>query len=203
MKGQLFPLGDINPRKGFPYVTISLIAINVIVFIWSLSDFENTINNLGFTPAYPSILTLFTSMFLHGGFDHIFGNMWYLWIFGDNVEDKLGKIKFIFLYIASGLAADFLHFITNLGSDIPSIGASGAISGVLGSYFVLFPKAEVYTRYGRMPSYVVIGLWFVIQFIFGSVSLFGFSGSNVAFFAHVGGFAFGFAFTKLFIKLEK
>ena len=105
MKGQFFPLGDENPRKSFPYLTVTLIAINVIAFIVSLADYENIIISFGFIPLHPTIITLFASMFLHGGFDHIFGNMWYLWIFGDNVEDKLGNVKFIILYFLSGIAA--------------------------------------------------------------------------------------------------
>ena len=122
-KGLLFPIGDETKRKGFPHLTVLLIIINVIVFFWSLIDFENIIIAFGFTPLYPSILTIFTAMFLHGGFDHLFGNMWYLWIFGDNVEDKLGKVKFVALYLLSDFSATFFHFITNIGSDIPSIGA--------------------------------------------------------------------------------
>jgi membrane associated rhomboid family serine protease len=140
-------------------------------------------------------------MFLHGGLDHIFGNMWYLWIFGDNVEDRLGKIKFLLLYFLSGLAAAFAHYIVNPTSKIPTIGASGAISGILGAYILLFPKERVLSRVGytfvRIPAFIVIGFWFVLQFIFATISFFGFSGSGIAFWAHVGGFIFGFIFTFL------
>ncbi len=205
-KGQIFPYADSAPREKFPVLTILLIVINVSVFIWSLGDFENIILTYGFIPAFPSLLTIFTSMFLHGGFDHIFGNMWYLWIFGDNVEDKLGKIKFLLLYFLSGISATFFHFITNFGSKIPAIGASGAISGILGAYMVLFPKEQVLSRVGyafiRIPAYIVIGFWFFIQFLFASISFLGGIGSGVAFWAHVGGFVFGYFFTFLLKKSQ-
>lgn len=200
MKAQFFPLGDRNPTKKFPYLTVFLIIVNVIIFIWSMTNFETIIFTFGFIPLYPSIITIFTSMFLHGGIDHIFGNMWYLWIFGDNVEDKFGRAKFFLIYILSGLAATFAHFITNIGSEIPTIGASGAISGILGSYLVLFPRTKIHTRYGLMPAYSIIGFWFVIQLIFGAVSFMGFAGSGIAFWAHVGGFIFGFVATKATTK---
>lgn len=195
MKGQLFPYKDENVAKNIAHVTYALIALNVIIFVWSLTDFENIINTYGFTPAFPALITVFTSMFLHGGLDHLFGNMWFLFIFGDNVEDRLGKIKFILFYLASGIAATALHFLTNAGSIVPAIGASGAISGVLGAYLVMFPHVRVhvasYFYAGTVPAYVMIGFWFVLQFIFGAASLLGGVGSGVAFWAHVGGFLFG------------
>jgi len=200
-KGFFFPLGDAIRTKEFPILTISLIIINVVVFIWSLSNFENTIVNYGFIPIQLSLITIFTSMFLHGGFDHIFGNMWYLWIFGDNVEEKYGKLGFIGLYLLSGIAATFTHLITNIGSNVPAIGASGAISGILGSYLALFPHAGVHVRFGymltQMPAFVVIGGWFLMQLIFGAVSLVGGVGSGIAFWAHIGGFVFGYVVTKM------
>ena len=202
MKGQL-PLGDSTPRKNFPYVTISLIVINVIVFIWSLSDFDNIINTYGFTPLYPSILTLFTSMFLHGGIEHLAGNMWYLWIFGDNVEDALGKAKYTVLYFLSGLAADFFQYITDPTSNVPSIGASGAISGILGSYIVLFPNTKVYvggeSGIWPVPAWLMIGLWFALQLFLALIG----GGGDVAVWAHVGGFAFGYVFTKIWLREQK
>lgn len=205
-KGQLFPYADTAPRKGFPVLTIVLIIINVAIFIWSLSNFESIIFNYGFTPAYPTIVTLFTSMFLHGGFDHIFGNMWYLWIFGDNVESKLGKVKFLLLYFISALFADFLQYLTDPFSVIPSIGASGAISGILGAYILLFPKEKILSTFGytliHIPAFIVIGFWFGMQLLFGTASLLGGVGSNIAFFAHIGGFLMGLVLTKLFLKLK-
>ena len=199
-KGFFFPMGDVTKTGVFPILTISLIIINVAIFLWSLSDFENVILKYGFIPAQISVLTIFTSMFLHGGFDHIFGNMWYLWIFGDNVEEKYGKFRFIIFYLLSGLAATLTHLITNLGSNVPAIGASGAISGVLGAYLALFPRGGVHVRFGyaltQMPAFVVIGGWFVMQLIFGTASLVGGIGSGVAFWAHIGGFVFGYFITK-------
>src|SRR3989344_5530987 len=127
--------------------------------------------------------------------------MWFLYIFGDNVEDKLGKVKYILFYLASGIAATLTHFATNIGSIIPAIGASGAISGVLGAYIAMFPKVRVhvasYGGAGTVPAYVMIGLWFVLQLIFGVVSFAGSQGSGIAFWAHIGGFVFGFAIVKL------
>lgn len=206
-KGFFFPLSDTAPRKGFPILTIGLIIINVAIFVWSLSNFEYVIFTYGFTPAYFSILTLFTSMFLHGGIDHIFGNMWYLWIFGDNIEGKFGKVKFLLLYFASGLFATFLQYITDPSSPIPSIGASGAISGILGSYILLFRKEKILTTFGytliHVPAIIVIGVWFGIQLLFGTASLVGGVGSNIAFWAHIGGFAFGFIFTLLLRKMGR
>jgi len=203
MKGQFFPYYDTEPRKKFPVVTVVLILINVVVFLISLLDFENIINNFGFIPAQASIITIFTSMFLHGGWDHIFGNMWYLWIFGDNVEDYFGKIKYTLLYFLSGIGATFFDWLSNTTSTVPSIGASGAISGVLGAYLVLYPKAGVVVSGGgRLPAYFVIGFWFVLQLIFGAVSLVGETGSGIAFWAHVGGFIVGAAITLIYKKLK-
>ncbi|MFH8086578.1 MAG: rhomboid family intramembrane serine protease [Candidatus Aenigmatarchaeota archaeon] len=221
-KGQFFPFADSAPRSTFPVLTILLIILNVSIFLWSLTSEEvpyfvegehvlipEVYLKYGFVPAkfslfsFSSLITILTSMFLHGGIDHLFGNMWYLWIFGDNVEDRLGKIKFLLLYFFSGIGATFLHYITNLNSEIPAIGASGAISGILGSYILLFPREKILTRFGyafiRIPAFIVIGFWFFIQFLFGTISFLGGIGSGIAFFAHVGGFIFGF-FLTLFLK---
>lgn len=202
-KGFIFPYGDVNPRKHFPLLTLTLITANVLIFFLSLSDFENIIYTYGFIPTSFTIATIFTSMFLHAGIDHIFGNLWYLWIFGDNVEDTIGKYKFALLYFISGIGATFTHLITNLGSTTPAIGASGAISGVLGSYIVLFPHAKIRVRFGHLPAYIVIGLWFVMQLLFGATSFFGGTGSGVAFWAHVGGFVFGYIMTKFLYKSSR
>ena len=211
MKGQFLPYKDENVASKFPVVTTGLIIINVIVFIWSLLDFENVIASYGFTPALFLPLTLLTSMFLHGGIDHIFGNMLFLHIYGDNVEDKLGRIKYIIFYLLAGLAAAVVHFLTGPSSPIPTIGASGAISGVLGAYLVLFPHVKVRTLMGygffvrsvRLPAYVLIGFWFLMQLVFGGISLLGGTGSGIAFFAHVGGFVFGYGVLKLRNQIRK
>lgn len=215
MKGQFFPLYDTVPRKSFPYLTIFLILINVIIFIWSLTSptafieingekFEIPLYTLkyGFIPAQFSIITIFTSMFLHGGWEHLFGNMWYLWIFGDNVEDYWGKIKYVIVYFLSGISATFFHWLSNPSSVIPSIGASGAISGVLGSYLILYPKAGVVVRGGSLPAYFVIGFWFILQLIFGAISLLEDVGGGIAFWAHVGGFVFGVIITLIYKRFK-
>lgn len=211
MEGQLFPYADNIKSKDFPIITVLLIVANVVIFFWSLGNFEAIILAFGFVPAlFPSthaFITLLTSMFLHGGFDHIFGNMWYLWIFGDNVEDFFGKLRFVLIYLVSGIVASFFQYAVDPASNVPSIGASGAISGILGAYFVLFPKSGVLTSVGysliTIPSWFVIGLWFAMQLFFGAASLFGQSGSNIAFFAHVGGFVAGVAIAYIAKKSKR
>jgi len=205
MKGQFLPYKDENVASRFPVVTVALILINIIVFVWSFLNFEGIISTFGFTPATFVITTLLTSMFLHGGIDHLFGNMLFLHIYGDNIEDKLGRLPYLGFYLAAGVVAALVHFLTNPASLIPTIGASGAISGVLGAYIVLFPKVKVRTLVGygfffqtiRLPAYFLIGFWFVMQLIFGSISLVGGVGSGIAFFAHIGGFIFGYGVTWL------
>ncbi|MBI4176708.1 MAG: rhomboid family intramembrane serine protease [Candidatus Aenigmarchaeota archaeon] len=200
MKGQFFPYHDENPRKRFPVVNTAIIIANIIVFIWSLTNFEAIIETFGFRPAELAMVTIFTSMFLHGGIDHIFGNMWFLFIYGDNVEDRFGKVKYLLFYLLAGVAATLTHYATNLGSDIPAIGASGAISGVLGAYIAMFPHVHVRvaSMYGgfRVPAWALIGFWFLLQLLFGTISFFGDRGSGIAFWAHIGGFAFGFVATR-------
>ena len=207
MKGQFLPYKDENVSASRPYITYTLIAINIIIFIVSLFDYENIINTFGFTPAQFSIVTIFTAMFLHGGIDHLFGNMWFLFIFGDNVEDRMGKAKYIIFYLAAGVAATMTHFVTNIGSTIPSIGASGAISGVLGAYLAFFPKVRVHVASGygstTVPAYVMLLFWFVLQLIFGAVSFAGGTGSGIAFWAHVGGFVFGYVIGRIYMGLKK
>ncbi len=202
MKGFFFPYKDDNISKSKPYVTYALIIITVLVFIISLADFENIINVYGFKPSEFVFITLLTSMFLHGGIGHIFGNMWYLFMFGDNIEDRLGKLKYTAFYIFSGLAATLAHYLTNIGSEIPTIGASGAISGVLGAYIVFFPHVRVhvasYYYGGTVPAYAMLGLWFLMQFL----GVFAGEG-GIAFFAHIGGFIFGAVVAWIYIQLTK
>lgn len=223
------PLKDINPTRRRPIVTYSLIAANVAVFIYQISLGNRLgamfVTSYGATPyeiahmtdlvgqvkqgaslihypgPHPIFLTLFTSMFMHGGFAHLGGNMLFLWIFGNNVEDILGPFKFSIFYLAGGLAAHALHIASNPASTIPTIGASGAISGLLGAYLIAFPHARILTlvflgffiRMAVLPAFVIIIYWFVIQFIFGLVSLGGTGEGGVAWFAHVGGFLAGIA----------
>jgi membrane associated rhomboid family serine protease len=205
MKAQFLPYKDENPACGYPYVTYGLILVNIAVFIWSLFNFEAVILTWGFTPADFAFVTLFTSMFLHGGIDHIFGNMLFLYIYGDNVEDRFGRYKYTLFYILAGLAAGLAHFISDPVSAVPAIGASGAISGVLGAYLALFPRVRVraigpfYMIY-RIPAFILIGFWFLLQLIFGTISLVGGIGSGIAFFAHIGGFVFGYIVGRIYVK---
>lgn len=200
-----FPLSDENPKHS-RVVTLILIALNIGIFLYSLQDFELFIFGFGFIPTYANVLTAFTSMFLHGGIEHLLGNMWFLWIFGDNIELVFGKLHYLFFYLAAGLSAVFAHYLTNVNSLIPTIGASGAISGILGAYLVLFPqvKIRVYSRYtgiARVPAITMLGLWFMIQLLFSSISLLGGAGSGIAFAAHAGGFIFGYLYARIFKHL--
>lgn len=191
----MFPLKDVVERRTFPYITLLLIGANIIAFVISMIDFKGIIYSYGFIPARPSVLTAFTCMFLHAGLDHIFGNMWFLLTFGDNVEDKFGHMKFLLFYLATGFVATYVNYLVDPASTTPTVGASGAISGVMGAYVVLFPKAKVHTLLGyymtTLPAFVMLGFWFVLQLFFGTSSLFGGDGSGIAYWAHIGGFVAG------------
>lgn len=199
----MIPIGDDNSlRKHSPVVTYSLILLNVLFFLIELGGGEAFVLKWAFIPSHfladptSNIPTIFTSMFMHAGWGHLIGNMLYLWIFGDNVEDLFGKIKFLIFYLACGVAATFSQFIFNTDSTLPNVGASGAIAGVLGAYIVLFPREKIKVFLGtmmtEMSALIVIGFWFVLQFL-SSLS----SASNtsdvggVAYFAHMGGFILG------------
>jgi len=215
----LFPYKDDNPRILIPYVTYGIIAINILVFViqfnLSISSQmaeENFIYSFGFIPANFSFITIFTSMFLHGGFSHIMGNMWFLWVFGDNVEGVLGHAKYALFYILCGVAATISQLLINPASTIPMVGASGAIAGVLGMYMIRFPKANVhvfafiiifFTTF-RIPALFVLGFWFFNQLTNGLGSL-GFNTTGgVAWFAHIGGFIAGIMLNQAFkhVRLE-
>jgi len=199
----MFPIGDDNSaRKLFPYITYSLIALNVLFFLVELVAGDAFIETWAFVPsrflAHPGgdFLTIFTSMFMHGGWLHIGGNMLYLWIFGDNVEDRFGHFRYLVFYLLCGIAATFAQLAFSLGSDIPNLGASGAIAGVLGAYVLLFPKRRVTVLLGygvvQMPALIVIGFWIVLQFFngIGSIAVSTDTG-GVAYMAHIGGFIAG------------
>jgi membrane associated rhomboid family serine protease len=202
----VFPLKDDIPAERAPVVCILLIVINVLAFLYELSfgpSIERFITayavvpgRFGHDPA-GQFSTLFTSMFLHGGWGHLFGNMLYLWIFGDNVEDRLGHLGFLAFYLVCGVAAGFAHIWTNAGSMVPTVGASGAIAGVLGAYLVLFPRARVLTILPTfatifVPSIFFLGIWFLMQVFSGAIQLSVAHGTGgVAFLAHVGGFVMG------------
>ena len=223
---------DDTDRHTVPVVTYALIAVNVIVWLIELSLGEQFINGYSTVPLeitsgrdlvgtqtiqaggqsipiqlYPGptpiYLTLFSSMFMHASWAHIIGNMLYLWIFGDNIEDRIGSGKFLVFYLLCGLAASAAHIMFGPESVIPSLGASGAIAGVLGAYLVLFPKRSVKVLMARqivnMPAFIVLGMWIVLQ-IFSQISVVGGEGGGVAYMAHIGGFVAGLALTFLFGK---
>ena len=206
----MFPIGDDDTsRRAIPLVTYALVILNVIFFIIELSGGAAFIEKWAFVPgrflANPSgdFLTLFTSMFMHAGWVHLGGNMLYLWIFGDNVEDRFGHIKFIIFYLLCGLAATFAQLAFSIGSEVPNLGASGAIAGVLGAYILLFPKGKVRVLQGQqviqVPALIVIGIWIVLQFFSGIGSIANAAQTGgVAYMAHIGGFLAGFALTFLF-----
>jgi len=208
----VLPLSDHNPRRTAPVVNSLLIAANVLMFFWEMSlgyDIEPVLAHVAFVPArfwyapamVPSLFSALVSMFLHGGWLHLGGNMLYLWIFGDNIEDRLGHFRYLVFYLACGFAATLAHAIVNPGSRLPSIGASGAIAGVLGAYILLFPRVRVTTLIPififiivrEVPAIFVLGIWFVFQ-LFVGVSSLGVSpeqAGGVAYFAHIGGFVAG------------
>ena len=205
----MFPIGDDNTsRRTVPLVTYALIALNVLFFFVELTGGDAFIGEWAFVPArflanpLGDSLTLFTSMFMHAGWVHLGGNMLYLWIFGDNVEDRFGHIKFTIFYLLCGLAATFAQLAFSLESNVPNLGASGAIAGVLGAYILLFPQGKVRVLQGQrviqVPALIVIGLWIVLQLFSGIGSIASTAQSGgVAYMAHIGGFVAGFALTFL------
>ncbi len=199
----MFPIGDDNTaRRTAPVVTYALIALNVLFFFVELAGGDAFINAWSFVPtrflANPAgdFVTVFTSMFMHAGWLHIGGNMLYLWIFGDNVEDLFGHARYLVFYLLCGIAATFAQLVFSLGSSIPNLGASGAIAGVLGAYILLFPQRSVKVMVGngvtQMPAIIVIGLWFVLQLFSGIGSIAATTDTGgVAYMAHIGGFIAG------------
>mgnify|MGYP000094194603 CR=1 FL=1 len=201
----MFPLKDENPTGSRPIITWALIAVNLGIFLgtWLSGKLDEVVATYGMKPsevlAGRELHTLFTSMFLHGGILHVVGNIWYLWIFGDNIEDALGKTRFIGFYLASGLVASFVHAAVNAESSIPTIGASGAIAGVLGAYIVLYPWANVRTaififyfiHLVTIPAIALIGFWFVLQLISASITWVVGVSTGIAYLAHIGGFIAG------------
>jgi membrane associated rhomboid family serine protease len=228
----MIPIKDDTPTYSTPYINYVLIALNTLVFLFEVSLNPSTRNafvfqfgvepirvlaGLGLANAHvpnPSALPLFTSMFLHASWLHLIGNMWVLWIFGDNIEDYLGHFGYLVFYLVSGLAASLLHIFLNADSTVPSVGASGAIAGVMGAYFLLFPAARVLTlvpliiffTFVWLPAWIVLGYWFVLQFLSGAATAIAYSsstrggGGGIAFWAHVGGFVAGVVMIKLLPK---
>ncbi len=218
----MIPLRDANPSRSVPVVTLALIALNCLVFFYELAlppaGLEQLVFTFGMVPAKviafptnPSIgfldatVPFLTSMFLHAGWLHLIGNMWFLWIFGDNVEDYVGHLRFLLFYLLCGLAASVAHLVSNLDSTIPTVGASGAIAGVLGAYLLLFPGARILTLVPaflvwvmELPAYIILLYWFVLQLLQGmAASAVASPGGGVAWWAHVGGFAAGLVLVKI------
>ncbi|MBI2957035.1 MAG: rhomboid family intramembrane serine protease [Acidobacteria bacterium] len=218
----MIPLRDANPSHRPPVVTVLVIAANVVAFLYELLLSDAALERLVFTfgmvpakltvfPTHPQIgfgdafLPLVTSMFLHGGWLHLIGNMWFLWIFGDNVEDRLGHLRYLGFYVLCGVVAGLAHALFNLGSTIPTVGASGAVAGVLGAYFLLFPRARILTLVPylfliELPAYLILLYWLVVQLFSGTASILagGAAGGGVAWWAHVGGFVAGMVLLRVF-----
>jgi membrane associated rhomboid family serine protease len=214
----MIPLRDRNRPETFPGVTATLIALNVLMWLYELSfgrHLDRFVFAYGLTPARfwvsywldggivgNAIYPLFTSMFMHGGWMHLIWNMWYLWIFGDNVEDRLGHGRFLLFYLLCGVVAALAHVILHSTSRMPLVGASGAISGVLGAYLVSFPTARIFALvfifFMEIPAALFLVLWFVFQFMSGASELGGADGGGVAYWAHIGGFVAGIFLVRVF-----
>lgn len=214
----MIPLRDIIPSRTVPFVTVTIIVVNALVFLFELSLPERNLRVFmamyGVIPASLDLASLFTSMFLHGGWMHVLGNMLYLWIFGDNVEDRVGHGRFVVFYLMCGLAASVAQIAAHPASRVPMVGASGAIAGVMGAYFVLFPRSRVLTLVPlfivweiiEIPAIFFLAFWFLIQFLSGLGSL----GAptvqdvgGVAFWAHVAGFVAGAGTIVFFRRPER
>lgn len=219
----MIPYKDLAPSRRFPFVTILLIALNVTAFLYQIFLPEPAAtgfvyrfaviplefrlgHNIELSPGLAPLLSIFTAMFLHGGWLHLIGNMLYLWIFGDNVEDRMGPVRFLIFYLLCGVIATLAQIYSDFRSDIPALGASGAIAGVLAAYLRLYPRAQVavlvpvfyFLRSVLLPAWLVLGLWFLIQILESHLPGNGAGGGGVAYFAHIGGFVAGLLFMPLF-----
>ena len=220
----MIPLRDDQPTFSTPFVNYFLIVLNVVVFFWELSVSHRALNSVmfefGVVPHHTlavlagqspdglatAVLPLFTSLFLHASFLHVAGNMLFLWIFGDNVEDYIGHFQYLVFYLVSGVAAGATHILLNQASPIPSVGASGAIAGVMGAYFILYPRARVLVWFPpiflfHVPAWLMLGYWFLGNFLSGfatAIAETSQSSGGIAFWAHVGGFVAGVIMIRLF-----
>ncbi len=219
----MFPLYDDAPRYSTPYINYFLLALNTLVFLFEVTltprALTQFIGVFGTVPAHitallhggsaadpiAALIPVLTSMFIHGSWGHLIFNMWALYIFGDNIEDYLGHFRYLVFYILTGLAASALHILMNAHSTVPSVGASGAIAGVMGAYFILYPSARVLTWvffivFIWLPAWIVLGFWFLGQFLSGAATSITYASQTggIAFWAHVGGFATGLGLIKLF-----
>lgn len=216
-----------DPTRAFPAVTIGLIVVNFLVFFYELAQgdqLDKFINAFSLVPCEytnqcsvyagtptPFWLTLFSSMFLHAGWDHILGNMLFLFVFGIHVERSMGAVRYLLFYFICGMGANALEILTSLGSNVPGLGASGAISGVLAGYLLMYPSSHIKTLIplgflfwaARVPAWVFIGLWFVLQLVEGLTTVSDVTGGGVAYFAHVGGFVTGLALVRLFAQSDR
>ena len=213
----MIPIRDVIPSRTTPGVTVSLIALNVLVFIFQLMLSQRGFNlflaNFALIPADFSLVTVFTAMFLHAGFAHLAGNMLFLWIFGDNIEDRLGHGRFVLFYLICGFAAAFAQTALNPDSRVPMVGASGAIAGVMGAYLILFPHSRIVMLFPfppivfELPAVLFLVMWFAVQFLNGVGTLPAFGArqlsGGVAFWAHVMGFAAGVVLVRLMRKPER
>lgn len=221
----MIPIRDTVRSNHFPAVNFLIISLNILAFLWELtqgSNIKEAFVLYGIVPLrysdpevslhftrFQQLIPFLTSMFLHGGFFHILGNMWFLYIFGDNIEDRLGHIRYLFFYIFCGVAAGLIHLITNWGSKMPTIGASGAIAGVMGAYLLLHPRAKILTlipiffffQFIELPAFIFLGYWLLIQLFFAGLTPSHVGG--IAWWAHIGGFAAGFMLIKLFDAIPR
>jgi rhomboid family protein len=210
----VFPLRDVIPSRTTPFVTMAIIVVNVLAFLYEQSfdpdSLDAFIRTWGFVPVVFTWPSIFSSMFLHGGLWHLAGNMWSLWIFGDNVEDRLGHFRYLGFYVLCGVLAAVAHFWSDPTSAVPTIGASGAIAGIMGAYFVLYPRSRVltlvfliiYIDIIEVPAVVFLGFWFLMQLVSGVGALAATTQASggIAFWAHVAGFAAGAALVKLLAR---
>lgn len=218
----MIPLRDSIRSGTFPYVTLAIIIANFLAFFLELSLEQYQLNqflyvfgvvpaeilNTIFTgaPMETALLSFFTAMFLHGSWVHILGNMWYLWVFGDNIEDRLGHFRYLLFYLGMGIVAGVVHIMANPASNVPVVGASGAVAGILGGYFILFPRSRilslipifVFLTVLEVPALIFIGIWFLIQ-LFNTIGSLGGTANTVAWWAHVGGFIAGAVMVKMFV----
>jgi membrane associated rhomboid family serine protease len=230
----MIPIRDDQPRFSTPYVTYFIVGLNVLIFLFELSiraegsrvlagfmyefgvvprEITGILTGAPHVSLTAAFVPILTSMFLHASFLHILGNMWVLWIFGDNIEDYLGHFSYLVFYFLCGIAASVTHILLNANSGVPSVGASGAIAGVMGAYFLLYPKARVLTVvpvfflfFWWLPAWIVLGYWFLIQFFSGAATSVAYSSQTsggIAFWAHVGGFVAGIVLIKIFPERQR
>jgi len=221
----MIPIRDAIRSKNFPVINVILIGLNVVVFLWELAQgpaLEKIFYIFGMVPirysnpeisahftAFEQYLPFLTSMFLHGGFLHIIMNMWFLYIFGDNIEDRLGHLRYLVFYLFCGVAAGLVHLLTNWNSNVPTVGASGAISGVMGAYLLLYPRSKILTlififffiQFVEIPAFIFLGFWFLLQLLSAGITPTHVGG--VAFWAHIGGFVSGLIFVKIFDAIPR